>query len=513
MKDMCELGPLTPMQRRQKAFQIRSDAALYERNLPLPGHPCNGDDALYPNKIASYSKALPHNSIGEVELSAYNAFIRALKSGRPDDFEAIPLGGPDGNAVKLTDPQAGLAFELVGPDSHHLSIPPAPAFSSAWEASEMAELYWRTLTRDVPFADYDSDPLTIAAANDLSRFSDFRGPKEDGVVTTGTLFRENVPGDLIGPFVSQFLWKDIPYGATTIVQRYHVPVAGVDFLTNFDEWLDIQNGSPPNSTITFDPTQRYIRNGRDLGEYVHRDFAYQAVLGACQILLSFGPAALDPANPYFNSKTQVGFATFGAPYILDFVAKVARAALEAAWFQKFFVHRRLRPEEFGGRVHNLLTGAANYPINQELLHSEAVKLIHDKYGTYLLPIAYPEGCPTHPAYPGGHADFVGAGVTILKAFFNESFEIPNPVVASADGLQLLPYSGPSLTIGGELNKLASNITHGRDTAGLHWRSDGSEGLKLGEAVAIGILRDYRATYNERFSGFTLTKFDGTTIKI
>jgi hypothetical protein len=64
-----------------------------------------------------------------------------------------------------------------------------------------------------------------------------------------------------------------------------------------------------------------------------------------------------------------------------------------------------------------------------------------------------------------------------------------------------------------LNKLVANIVLGRDTAGVHWCSDGIEGLKLGEAVAIGILQDYRETFNEYFSGFSLTKFDGTTIII
>lgn len=39
-----------------------------------------------------------------------------------------------------------------------------------------------------------------------------------------------------------------------------------------------------------------------------------------------------------------------------------------------------------------------------------------------------------------------------------------------------------------------------------------EGLKLGEAVAIGILKDSKATCTEHFS-FTLTTFDGTTITI
>ncbi|KON88034.1 phosphoesterase [Sporosarcina globispora] len=508
-ENSCEIGPLHPILRLLKALRIRFEAALFQAKVSLPDHPCNGDERLYPKKIANYSKALPHNQPDEVNLNAYKALIHALETGNPDDFEDIPLGG----VVKLTNPQAAYAFELAGPDSHHLSIAVPPAFSSAWEASEMAELYWRALARDVSFTEFDTDPLTLQAASELSGFSDFRGPKVNGVVTTGTLFRGDTTGDLVGPFISQFLWKDIPFGAKTIVQKYRTTVAGDDHMTTYEEWLNIQNGTNPTTSNVFDPTPRYIRNGRDLGEWDHRDFSYQGTLDACLILLSFGQTALDSANPYLNSATQVGFSTFGAAHILDMVARAARAALEAAWFQKFLIHRRLRPEEFGGRVHNTKVGAANYPINSELLNSQVISKVFDKYGTYLLPIAYAEGCPTHPAYPGGHASFVGAGVTMLKAFFDESFVIPNPIVASSDGLSLLPYSGAPLTIGGELNKLASNITYGRDTAGLHWRSDGVEGLKLGEAVAIGILRDYKATFNENFNGFSLTKFDGTTIII
>ncbi|NWK68921.1 vanadium-dependent haloperoxidase [Bacillus paramycoides] len=508
-KKSCEIGPITPNKRRNKAFQIRLKAANFQKKQPLPNHVCNGDENLYPQKIGNFSKSLLHNQLGEVNLNAYKALIYALETGNSDNFEDIPLGG----VVKLTDPQAAYAFELEGPDSHHLGIAVPPAFSSAWEASEMAELYWRALTRDVSFTEFDINPLTLQAASELSGFSEFRGPKINGVVTTGTLFRGNTTGDLCGPFISQFLWKDIPFGATTIVQKCRTTTAGDDHMTTYEKWLNIQNGSKPTTSNVLDPTLRYIRNGRDLGEWVHRDFSYQGTLDACLILLSFGQAALDSANPYLNSATQVGFSTFGAPHILDMVTRAAQAALKAAWFQKFLVHRRLRPEEFGGRVHNTKTGTASYPIDSELLNSQAISKIFDKYGTYLLPIAYAEGCPTHPAYPGGHASSIGAGVTMLKAFFNESFVIPNPVVASSDGLSLLPYSGAPLTIGGELNKLSSNITHGRDTAGLHWRSDGVEGLKLGEAVAIGILRDYKATFNENFNGFSLTKFDGTIITI
>lgn len=71
----------------------------------------------------------------------------------------------------------------------------------------------------------------------------------------------------------------------------------------------------------------------------------------------------------------------------------------------------------------------------------------------------------------------------------------------------------ALTVGGELNKLAANIALGRDVAGVHWRSDSIEGLKLGEAVAVGILRDLRATCPERFAGFSFTKFDGAPVTV
>jgi hypothetical protein len=73
--------------------------------------------------------------------------------------------------------------------------------------------------------------------------------------------------------------------------------------------------------------------------------------------------------------------------------------------------------------------------------------------------------------------------------------------------------GPELTVGGELNKLASNVATGRDLAGVHWRSDARESLKLGEAIAISVLRDQKACYNERFGGFTFTKFDGTKVTV
>jgi membrane-associated phospholipid phosphatase len=267
-----------------------------------------------------------------------------------------------------------------------------------------------------------------------------------------------------------------------------------------------------------DPTPRYLRNGRDLGQWVHIDALHQAYFQATLNLLAPVSAGgsecpLNPGNPYLGSSMQDGFGTFGGPHILALVSEVATRALKAVWFQKWFVHRRLRPEAFAGRIHHKLVSGRPYPIHPDALNSAALAQVFGAHGTYLLPMAFPEGSPLHPAYGAGHATVAGACVTILKALFDGNHVVPNPVVASDDGLALNPFAGGPLTVEGELNKLAFNVAFGRNIAGVHWRTDGSASLALGEAVAISILRDQRTTYMEPFGGFTFRKFDGTTITV
>ena len=68
---------------------LRRDAAILQRDRPSQVSTSNGDEQLYPNRIASFHKLLPHNQLGEVDLNAYNAMLRALNSGLASDFEAI----------------------------------------------------------------------------------------------------------------------------------------------------------------------------------------------------------------------------------------------------------------------------------------------------------------------------------------------------------------------------------------------------------------------------------------
>ena len=497
--------------RRARSYQIRVAAAEAERNIPTPRQINNGDERRYDNFIGNYSQGLPHNSIGEVAPTAYQALLTAVHSGKSSDFANIPMGG---NA-KLAGPQGGLTFDLEGTDCAQLSIPPSPRLAGAERAGEMVEDYWMALARDVPFSQYGSESITAAAIVDLNKLSSFTGPKANGQITANTLFRGLRPGDLTGPYLSQFFLLPVSFGTLSVTQKFNAYTPGKDYLTDFASWLAVQNGQGPFPAQAVSGGTSYIKNGRDLGAWVHTDITFQAYLFAAQWLLTHG-APLNAGNPYLAIKNQVGVQAFGGQHILDLLGEVSNRALKAMWYQKWFVHRTLRPIAYGGLVHNTITGAANYPIHRDMLNSQALGQVFSKYGSYLLPAAYPEGNPMHPSYAEGHGVIAGACVTALKAFFNESFVIPNPVVASDDGQSLLPYTGSDaaqITVGGELDKLANNVALGRDVAAAHWRSDAEQSLLLGEAVAISILRDQRATCNEPFSGFTFTKFDGTTITV
>lgn len=502
-------------QRLRQCFMLRNQAAIRDRNAGVPDHRTNGDESRYPNRVGNYSKGLPHNNIGEVDPAAYRSLLQAVGSGDPRDFENIIMGG----TTRLVNPQSGLAFDMEGLDSHQFAQAPSPALASAQRAGEAVEVYWMALLRDVNFTQYGSDPAALQAADEISRLSDFRGPKTNGRITSQTLFRGFTAGDLVGPYVSQFLLQPITYGAIPIDQRFitYLPLnaGGADYLTDAASWLSVQNGIPPSLSNRVDPVYRHARNGRDLSAYVHVDVLFEAYLNACLWLVDNG-ASLNPGNPYNSSSNQTGFGTFGAPHFKTIVAEVATRALKAVWYQKWFVHRALRPEEYGGLVHSTMTHAASYPLHADVLNSQAVAAAFSRNGTYFLPEAFPEGCPQHPSYGAGHATVAGACTTVLKAFFDESWVIPDPMVASEDGLSLVPYTGSDagqITVGGESNKVAANIAVGRNHAGVHWRSDYQDSLLLGEAVAISVLRDQRNCYNEAFSGLTFTRFDGTTVTI
>ncbi len=390
--------------------------------------------------------------------------------------------------------------------------------ASAHNATELLEQYWASLLRDVPFPQYPLNPLAIEAAQELGSLPTYLGPRNaSGNVTPDLLFRGIFPGETLGPYLSQFAVQPTFMGSQPIDQQQVVLVPNIDFVTTYPDWLAVQNGNVAGQA-QYDPVARYMRDGRDLAAWTHADVLYQEYLVAALVLFT-SHAPFNPGNPYVYSRTQNGFSTFGQPDITATLAEVATRALNATWYQKWFVHLRPRPEHAGGLVHLIKSGLGaktDCRLSNVVLNSQGLARSFEKYGTWLLSQTYPEGSPTHPAYPTGHGVVAGASITVLKFFFDGGFVLPDPVVPSDDGLTLVPYTGPDagqLTVNGELNKLGHNVSfaHGIH-AGIHWRSDSDISLLHGEAVALEILRNKARAYPEPFT-VRLTKFDGTIATI
>jgi len=159
-------------------------------------------------------------------------------------------------------------------------------------------------------------------------------------------------------------------------------------------------------------------------------------------------------------------------------------------------------------------------LNRDLLNSAALPLTYAQYGSYLVPLAFPEGAPTHPCYPTGHGTVGGACIIAIKFFFDGTQRIRpllqaagrDVYVPSEDGLSLEVYTGSDrdeLTVNGELSKLGWNITIGHGIhAGIHFRSSSFYSLLLGEQVGLAAMNDRANSYAEPFN-IQITKFDGT----
>ena len=431
---------------------------------------------------------------------------------------------------------------------------------------------------------HDSDPGKLRAPLDLGS-----GPGGADIVLQ-TLFRSGLHDEEYGPLVSQFFIRQIGYGVQTIDPKQVPYIAKQDFLTSHGDWLLAQNtgkdkygrdygncnyyvdqllrgasyyptsnGQPDGPVI-----KRYISTMRDLARFVNRDALHQAYFNAALFLDGLGADLLDPGNPYRGNRfsREGAFASLGGPDLLTLVSEVASRALKVVWRQKWLVHRRCRPEVYGGLLQMQHNGYNGTPRNYGLptavaacsnfdnaLNNTLDAVTAHNAGTLFLPMAFSAGSPSHPAYGAGHATVAGACVTVLKAWFDEDAKLKNifekantdmttnqsePKEPTGGVLKLLQpgyrktgtsledfcepqeYTGAdanNMTVGGELNKLASNVAMGRSMGGVHWRTDNTRSLRLGEAIAIEILRKRTMEYAERPVSFTFRSFDRNKVHI
>ena len=417
------------------------------------------------------------------------------------------LQGPDAQAVTM--PPAPPLVTQNQPEPH--AYYGTPTSTHGIEANpelvaEMAEVYWLAALRDrhisafddqsdvnaentadgvvVPNAGDDADAVQAAVHHlkELDFYHTAKGkhPRRRLIgyepLTRQNVFRGHTPGDRKGPYLSQFMLMgdnhianahrpedgQLQYGAIRIDMKVRKATPGRDYMTHWNEWLDVQNGANVIASQQYDPTPtpsrdagfRYITTLRDMATYVHFDALYEAYLNACLWLLNAG-APFDPNFRHLLGGTRhtTGFALFGGPHILSLMTEVATRGLKAVRFQKFNTHLRLRPEALAGLIaaqgEGALDGTADSHVgllkaalDQNIGGTNLLQAIRDlnadqntRHSAYLsdpaqsgiaavanlplLPMAFPEGSPMHPSYGAGHATVAGACVTILKAFFDE----------------------------------------------------------------------------------------------
>jgi hypothetical protein len=519
-----------------------------------------------PNDFVAFRAAVDEGYVDSFTTSVRSAPAKSRQWEAPTAGVVYDLQGPDSQAVTMAPaPALGskeLAYEMA--EVYELALlrdVPLTEFSDAATNADIAS----TVNR-LNAIDYD-----VTGADGRSR------KHVAGSVTPQTLFRGSSPGVEIGPYLSQFMLigtKDqigattvadgrITYGPLLIDQR--VPVATTtDWMVDFTDWLAVQNGeaSRDNATLFSAAARRFITFPRDLATYVHDDALYQAYLNACLILLGMGTPndpgfdklagngplylnSLDPEDTGLTNFFEIhereagGFALWGGPHILTLVTEVATRALKAVRYQKFNNHCRLRPEALAGRIEKAGDIAAAFPAvsgafsKLETAIQATVNAVSSRNatGTKLLPMAFQEGSPMHPSYGAGHATVAGACVTILKAYFDTSAvlveragevlfdryrsgDVSVEFVPDTTGATLVSTNGNDfLTLEGELNKLAANISIGRNMAGVHYFSDYYDSLRMGEEIAIGILEEQALCYKTDPFVLSVPTFDGDVRRI
>ena len=481
-----------------------------------------------------FSKTLEHDRVTSFPLCSHVDKIVEAVSAPPEAEMFFAIQQAPGSVRKLESPQSSWDSMLM--------TSPATTTATATKVTdpefgfEIAEVFAMALLRDRPFASWAHDAEVQKVMDILNSYPQkSTAPLEGGLITANTLMRGAGADETIGPYVSQYLLQPFRYGSLKVTQKYAIEKDPRE-PTDWNEFIKIQDGQMPKEKTALDG-ESFNYSPRNLGGNVHMDPLFQFYYNAALIS---GQCGISPSGlTGLSAPTISGFTQGGGPDMLGAVAGVALSALKAGWWHKWQQAMRIRPEAVGGLLEFCKNNLAKCERVPELrpLYDEFRQGLKNmtlaftgRLGgseTLLLATQYPEGSPTHPSWPAGHATVAGASVTVLKAMLNthgaNNEELPWPT-AKCTALEarsqeaLSDYDGADkgdLTIVGELNKLASNAALGRNFAGVHFRSDGDQGLAIGEQIAIQYLKSKLQEYalKSALNSFTLEKFDGTIIEI
>lgn len=417
--------------------------------------------------LRHYTKGWEHDSDSSPNSIQANEFINAVGSADIDGVKAAWANHRLGTSERnLVSPAAGLERYTFG---GKLNIP---------LASMPYGLDTYSMNKAIDYAEW----VAFFAVNRDMDFASIEGIKP---------IRASWSGVDQGPYLSQFLMQDVKIGLLEFAQLYDTYAPGQDFMTNSVEFLSVQNGSNGTGVITLKGTPEYIQTARDMASFVHQD-KDQQYLNAAWILRSLGVSLdnglIDLWQDDFVNKQMVT--------VCELIQRTLRKALQAAWVVKYGLittgtimpdsNLLCRPEAYAG-ILELKPGALTSTASSYLTSDASIIALEAANGNYLLPMAYPEGSPMHPTFPAGHATSAIAVCTLLKILFSDG-EMPMPMQIDT-ATTLVPYAGgDTMTVHGELNKLAMNVADGRTMAGVHFIDD-NRAVSLAEAVAEQVFLD------------------------
>ena len=291
----------------------------------------------------------------------------------------------------------------------------------------------------------------------------------------------------------------------------------------------------PNASIRVPYSQfpSFLGTARALGSAVQSEPVFSHYYDAVLMCISL----LNSQQRIFDGVYGIGkiLTSLNGGYddILTATAEIARVALAESYRAKYIQGMKLRPSQLASRIDLMNTidkselgqvaqlvdmfFSNNYVRQQWMSAYNASNPFEENF---LLKTQYAN--PTHPSWTHGHATVAGACVTVIKALLrlhNDdgtriAWPLP-PVRSTRDGSDTVlanEVSQDSLTIVGELNKLAYNVAIGRNMAGLHFRTEAEASLNFGESIALAFLKQ-RAC--EAIMAFTLSVelFDRRRLKI
>ena len=488
--------------RRARALATQYDLESFETNASNSNETNQKNRTPYIDSFDGacpwvYGKSLEHHPqtlfVMKKGLDKLIAFIETPSEEALKEVALVPSARP------LEDLCGSLTFEPAGLDASHSKFTRIGKLFEVKARSnlgffEMTEIYAISMVRDVKFAEWDNSDVVSSVFAAL-KHTHTRLNLRTNPPSRKALFRMDLADVNHGSFISQLLILDVSHGNLSFSQKY-APESEVHY--DKKSCLDMLNGmQPADPPRLLSPQPLHSLNV--LAGMVHKDPLFSFYYNAALILHNKTGTQIGGSNSSSN------FLNGGIIDLLSCLGSVARVALRTAWWLKW-KNLKLRPEEFAARIQLAAEiskkEAGDIPgfleLKERMKNDEVLRLIKEKNRSYFLTMLYKEGAPVHPSFPSGHATVAGACCTVLKCFLRTRANGESRKWSDVMGLGSIGVDSGE-TIDGEINKLAMNVSVGRNAAGVHYSSDNESGVRIGEQTAIFFLRSRLMFYTSKIA--------------